>query len=62
MKTPRYRPNSGWLNVQLSSSPDAKLREMAAKTRLTLTVIVENALEREHAAWKASSRRAEGTP
>jgi hypothetical protein len=53
-KTKRYEPNSGWLNVQLESDVDAKLREMKEKRRpkLTLTALVESAIEREWAAWK----------
>lgn len=51
---------SGWLNVQLSDRVNAKMREMAAKTRLTFTAIVENGIEREYDAWKATGWRDEG--
>lgn len=60
MKTKRYKPNDGWLSVRLPLDVDGKLREMAAKTRLSLTAIVCNGLEREYDHWKSIHDLIEG--
>lgn len=58
--TKRYKPSDGWLNVKLSHDVNSKLREMANKTRLTMTAIVENGIDREYAEWKAAGWKTEG--
>lgn len=52
--TKRYRPNSGWINVQLSPETDLKLREMVRdrRPRPTITALVDSAIEREWKEWK----------
>lgn len=52
MKKHTYKPNDGWLNVKLPLDVNAKLREIAARTRLTLTAIVCNGIEREWEEFK----------
>ena len=62
MTTPRKRErtsDSGWLSVQLGLEVNEKLREMAAKTRLSFTAIIENGIEREWEEWKRTGWRDE---
>lgn len=60
MSKPRYKPNDGWINVQLPINVDVKLREMAEKTRLSLTAIVSNGVESEWKQWKATGWKTTG--
>jgi hypothetical protein len=43
----KYKPNDGWLSVKLPLVINAKLREIAGKTRLSLTAIVCNGIDKE---------------
>jgi hypothetical protein len=58
----RYKPNDGWLSVKLPLDVDAKLREMHKKTRLSLTAIVCNGIEREYTKWKVQTRVEDAAP
>lgn len=59
MKT-RYKPNDGWINVKLPLDVNDKLREMAEKTRFSLTAIVCNGIEKEWSKWKEMMGREGG--
>lgn len=59
MGKPRYKAKDGWLNVKLPLDVDAKLREMAEKTRLSFTAIVANGIDREWTEWKRTGWKTE---
>ena len=56
----RYKPNSGWLSVQLPLETDAKLREIAEKTGLKLTTIVKMGIDHQYREWELAGFRMVG--
>lgn len=51
---PRKRTaTEGWINVQLDTGPNAKLREMLSdmRPRVSLTALIESAVDREWEEW-----------
>ncbi len=53
---PNTRPTTPRLNLKLTPTIDAMLREIAADTGLKLVTIIAKGIETEHKRWKEGKR------
>lgn len=57
MSTYKSKKGNGWISAKLPLDVDAKLREIAKNTRLSLTAILCNGIEAEYRKWEVQNKR-----